>query len=81
MVHAKPSGCGICQPLYSVRENDALGLIHIQRAPGFLSLGLKRPWREGVHSQSGGDVKNEYSYISTLHIPSWIAQGQQYLYL
>jgi hypothetical protein len=57
--HTKPSGSGIRQFVHSLQENNALGLIRIQRIPGFLSLGLKRPGPEGVHSQSSVDVKNE----------------------
>jgi hypothetical protein len=38
----------------------------IQRLPGILSLGLKRPGREADHSPpSSAEVKNAWSYTST----------------
>jgi hypothetical protein len=59
----------------------------IQRVPGVLSLGVKRPGRETDHSPtSSAEVKNAWSYTSTPQYAfmAWCsvkAQGQLYLYL
>jgi len=40
----------------------------IQWVAGALSLGVKRQGREAVHSPCSADVKNVWSYISTLPV-------------
>jgi hypothetical protein len=54
--------------LFTTVSRPALGPIEpsIQWVPGALSLGVKRPGREAVHSSpSSAEVKNAWSYIFT----------------
>jgi hypothetical protein len=61
-------GLGIC--LFTTASRPALGptQLPIQRVPGALSLGLKRPGREANHSPPSAKVKHACSYTSTLPI-------------
>jgi hypothetical protein len=54
--------------LLATMSRTALGPTQppIQWAPGALSLGVRRPGREGGHSPlSSAEVKNAWSYTST----------------
>jgi hypothetical protein len=54
--------------ILNTASRPALGPIQppMQRVPGALSLGVKRPWREADHSPpSNAEVKNAWSYTST----------------
>jgi hypothetical protein len=53
--------------LFTTASRTALGPTQppIQRVPGVLSLGVKRPGREADHSpQYSAEVKNAWSYTS-----------------
>jgi hypothetical protein len=74
--------------LFTSASRTALGPIQppIQCVPGVLSLRVKRPVREADHSPpSSVEVKNEWSYTSTLpiHLHGVVlssAQGQFYIF-
>jgi hypothetical protein len=64
-----PAGLGIF--LLTTASRTALGPTQppIQRVPGVLSLGEKRPGREADHSPpSNAEVKNAWSYTCNLPI-------------
>jgi hypothetical protein len=85
--HSSPSGAEFKNEwsCTSLLPKCIHGVDRVKFLPGVVSLGIKRPEREGDHFHFGEEVKNTSGCISTPHMHLWHAlwlnTGQFYLYV
>ena len=68
-----PIGAADFSLLQNLQTGSAAHPVSYSLGTGVLSRGVKRPGRYINHSSSSAEVKNKWSYTSTLlYMPSWL---------